>query len=143
MYLSIEQALGIYDELIDCYHNKNGYGSDTAEIYTYRFLPMNPTYSQSWQKEKSIFEDDILEMEKTAAKSLKEIIDIFIKRNPSKVFVKSYDGIDLASSIETDVPFNTWFKRVLSVKSMTDYNRFSHRIHVKVKPIKKRYKHAK
>jgi hypothetical protein len=136
MYLSIEQALGIYDELIDCYHNKNGYGGDTAEIYTYRFLPMSSTYSQSWSKEKSMFEEDILSMEKKAAKSLKEIIDIFIERYPSKVFVNAF-----ADAVP--IPFNTWFRKVLSVKSMTDYNRFSHRIHVKVKPIKKRYKRAK
>ncbi len=42
---SMAQALGVWSDLCDAYHGKNGYGGDTAEIYLYRFMPDCPTVS--------------------------------------------------------------------------------------------------
>lgn len=41
--ISMNQALGIWDELWQAYYNDNGYGGDTAEIYAYRLMPNIPT----------------------------------------------------------------------------------------------------
>lgn len=31
------ELMHLWGELLECFHNVNGYGSDTAEIYAYRF----------------------------------------------------------------------------------------------------------
>lgn len=40
--LSMTQALGLWEELVAAYHKKNGFGTDTAEIYLYRLMPCDP-----------------------------------------------------------------------------------------------------
>jgi hypothetical protein len=42
--ISMNQALDIWSELWQAYYGKNGFGSDTAEIYAYRLMAYNPTY---------------------------------------------------------------------------------------------------
>jgi hypothetical protein len=41
--LSMNQALGLWSELESAYYGKNRFGSDTAEIYTYRLMPYTPS----------------------------------------------------------------------------------------------------
>lgn len=41
--LSLTQALGLWEELVEAYHGKNGFGGDTAEIYMYRLMRRDPT----------------------------------------------------------------------------------------------------
>jgi hypothetical protein len=42
---SIDQIVGIWSDLDDCFYGKNSYGSSVAEIYLYRVQPNNPSYS--------------------------------------------------------------------------------------------------
>lgn len=41
--LSMLQALGIWDDLLEAYHGVNRYGGDTAEIYGYRLSERCPS----------------------------------------------------------------------------------------------------
>lgn len=40
--ISMNQALDIWSDLWQAYFGKNGFGSDTAEIYAYRLMPYTP-----------------------------------------------------------------------------------------------------
>ena len=40
--VSLFQALDVWDELVMAYHENNGYGGDTAEIYIYRLMEHHP-----------------------------------------------------------------------------------------------------
>lgn len=45
--LSIVQLLSLWSELEACYYRKNGFGTDTAEIYMYRLCSWEPSYSST------------------------------------------------------------------------------------------------
>ena len=128
MYISIEQALGIYDELFKAYIGENGYGGNTAEIYTYRLLPDSPIYTQTWASIKpgDFSWEETLSLEKKAAQALLDIIDIFILHNNCTVTV---EDPEVAVS-DTFISSGTWLENVLK-----DKYRFAHRIHVRVQKL--------
>lgn len=35
MFITINQAIAFWDQLVACYYKTNGFGSDIAEVYTY------------------------------------------------------------------------------------------------------------
>lgn len=37
------ELMGIWGELVECYHGVNGFGGDTAEIYAYRLCASSPS----------------------------------------------------------------------------------------------------
>lgn len=41
--LSLVQALALWTDLEAAYYGEHGYGSDTAEVYLYRFMPYSPS----------------------------------------------------------------------------------------------------
>jgi hypothetical protein len=43
MYISLEQAVNVYDQLRDAMEGKAGYGSDTIELYAYRLMQNLPS----------------------------------------------------------------------------------------------------
>lgn len=115
MNITIRQALGIYDELINAYHNENGYGGNTAEIYIYRMMECHPTYERTWNTKDSMFNDDNIELETEAFLSLYRIIKEFIRHHDSDIEI---DGMSLEES----------YKVFVTDKS----RRFAHRVHIKV-----------
>ena len=116
MYISIEQALSVYDELVRCYYKENGYGTDVCELYTYKLLPYSSSYSQNWNNPDAIEFLDFLKMERKAAASLKNIVDIFSDNYNCKVLVEDYK-----------ISIYSWYEEV-----MGGTYRFCHRIHLKV-----------
>jgi hypothetical protein len=92
--LSMLQALGIWDDLLEAYHGVNRYGGDTAEIYGYRLSERCPS-------SEAAFPGAILERDTNATQRLKAMIRLFVGcRSDAKVTV---DG----------VPWNRW-KELLS-----------------------------
>ena len=59
MYISIEQAIDVYNDLIDAKNDAHGFGGTVAEIYVYTLMPNSPTYSMKvennkWDEEREI-----------------------------------------------------------------------------------------
>ncbi len=116
--LSMAQALGVWSELEAAYYGKNGFGSDTAEIYAYRLMPRSPRLEateraspglNSYGAQKERHEAYI-----AAAHSLRALILHFEETHVVSVVVRLS---------ETDrVPAAAW---------LSD-NYFDHRLHVTV-----------
>lgn len=108
MYCSINQVVGIWDELRDAMEGKNGFGGDTAEIYAYRLMPNSPSQVLTREGNK----EDIVR----ASKSLVEIIDMFRE---------TYGGNFLINGIN----YRQWQKKYGQT--------FDHRVHVQFKKNRK------
>lgn len=112
MNLTSKQAIDIYDELIHCMNNNNGYGGDTAEIYAYRLWIYSPLLARG--RETIIFQKEHDKIYIDGAKSLCDVIEYFIEKNGSRV----------KSVLIDELNYKTWLKRIK--------NNFQHRSHVKV-----------
>jgi hypothetical protein len=110
MYISIEQAIDIYNDLIDAKNGKHGFGGDVAEIYVYRLLPCQPGYPNV----PAFLQEDVLLMEKKAAEQFHSICYIFSKKHSVDILIDN-------------VQFNDWISKV-----RTGEFRFTHKVHVKV-----------
>lgn len=122
MYCSIHQAVGIWTELLYCYEKRNGFGTDTAEIYAYRLMPYNPT-AVIHGKDK---EEDII----LASKSLIALIDMFCEE---------YDTDFKIVVGRKDIKGGGWKHKLMNRHLwLKKYGHtFDHRIHVEcIKPIK-------
>jgi len=113
MYISIEQAIDIYNDLIDAKNGTHGFGGNVAEIYVYKLMPYSPTYSM--HPEGKIWDDDNRMLEKKAAEDFHSLCYIFSKKHEVSIFI---DGIDM----------HKWISKVRSGEI-----RFYHRVHVEVK----------
>ena len=111
MYISIEQAIDVYEELIEALHGTNGFGGDTAEIYVFRLLPNNPGYDSN----SSYFEEEKKMVEKKAAEQFHTLCHIFSKKHNVDILI---GGIN----------YNDWISKIRTEELM-----FRHRIHVTVK----------
>lgn len=47
LFVSPLQFATLWGELLEAYHGINGFGGDTAELYSYRFQPYSPTVHSS------------------------------------------------------------------------------------------------
>lgn len=47
MYISINQALNFWDELIQCYYGVNGYGGNVCEIYISSMMEHSSLYANN------------------------------------------------------------------------------------------------
>jgi len=84
------QALGIWAELVEAYHGKNGYGGKTAEIYMHRLMPDSPTarlYDPEKDKVDSMFRKAHEARVRNANASLFAILSLFEREWPCRVFV--------------------------------------------------------
>lgn len=48
--LSTVQILSLWTDLWQAYYRDHGFGTDTAEIYTYRLMPFDPMYAEARTK---------------------------------------------------------------------------------------------
>lgn len=112
MYISIEQALEIYDELHHALDGNNGFGGDVAEIYVFRLMPYSPSYSM--HSEGKIWDEENRMLEKKAAEDFHSLCHIFVKKHEASIQI---DKIDL----------HEWIEKIRA----GEY-RFFHRVHVKV-----------
>ena len=82
--LSMLQAIGIWDDLVEAYHGVNGFGGNTAEIYGYRLSERCPSAEAG-------FPGSTDEGDGNATLRLKAVIRLFVeRRSDAKVVV---DGI--------------------------------------------------
>lgn len=116
--LSINQALSIWSDLEQCYYNDNKYGSDTAELYAYRFMPNSPGVEIHYLDlpEDNFHYKRSKEAYLEAAKSLYNILVHFAKVRDCKVLVEYGSG----------------FKSIEKCEGWLLDEIFCHRIHVKI-----------
>lgn len=115
MAISIEQALEIYDELIDAKNGVNGFGGEMAEIYVFRLMPFSPVYSM--ENEGKCWDEENRMMEKKAAEDFHSLCHIFAKKHSVSININ-------------DVDMHQWISKVRSGEF-----RFYHRVHVEVKKL--------
>lgn len=115
MHISIEQALDVYDDLIDALNGVHGFGGNVAEIYCFRIMPNSPTYSM--YNEGKVWDEDNRMLERKVAEDFHSLCYIFAKKHQVSV---SIDGEEI----------NEWIKKIRSGEI-----RFFHRVHVEVKKL--------
>jgi hypothetical protein len=49
MYVTINQAVNFWHELVGCYYSDNGFGGDTAEIYIHTMMEHSNSYAQKME----------------------------------------------------------------------------------------------
>lgn len=115
MYISIEQAIDLYNDLIDAKNGVHGFGGTVAEIYVFKLMPYSPGYNMNHQN--NIFDSENRMIEKKAAEDFHSICYIFSKKHKVSINIDSVDMHEWISKIRIDE-----FK-------------FSHRVHVEVKKL--------
>jgi hypothetical protein len=108
--ITMEQALGVWSDLEQSYFGKSSYGSDTVEIYMYRFMSGAPREVR-WLENPGIFGDMARESYDNANAAMLELFTLFSKMRKARIEV---EGRELGE----------WLKTA----------RFTHRVHVKVTP---------
>ena len=106
MYISIFQAIDVWEHLTNALNKKASHG-DTAEIYAYRLMPYEPKYTQSDKPSSTHCFN--------AANALFNLIIIFMDKHPNiKVFIDDKD-------------YREWYCQIGSD--------FSHRVKVRIEKI--------
>jgi len=113
MYISIEQALSIYEGLIDSLNGKSfGEDGNEVEIFVYKLLPHSPTYSMNIDD--GAFNEENRMIEKKAAEDFHSLCYIFAKKHDADIKI---DGIEIHS----------WISKVRAEEI-----RFFHKVNVSV-----------
>lgn len=111
--LSMVQALSIWSDLEAAYYGKNGFGSNTAEIYIYRAMPYDPIVAS------------LVGVLPESAHARNIGGESYDKANASLCALFSYFSKTREARIEIDgCELGEWLKTA----------RYMHRIHVKVTP---------
>jgi hypothetical protein len=106
----LDEVLRIYGELVECYHHKNSWGGDRAEIYAYRLQRYSP-YLEGNNKESEYATQEREQRNSDAAHALIEICKQFAKDYHCRIRI--YGGTA-----------EQWLKE----KAKT----FDHRVHIEV-----------
>lgn len=117
MYISIEQAMDIYNDLIDAKNGTHGFGGSVAEIYVYKIMPYSPSYSM--HDVGAIWDENNRLLEKKAAEDFHSLCYIFARKH----------GVEIKID---EVELHEWISKI-----RTEELRFFHRVHVEVKKIEK------
>ena len=80
--LPLMELLRLWSELEQCYHGKNGYGGDTAEIYAYRLMRNNPLSQHPRAEEEARREDA-----KQAGMILYDLLHLFARERHCSIKV--------------------------------------------------------
>lgn len=94
---SILESFKIWEELVTAYHSLNGFGGDTAEIYSYRLEPYTPSAHSTHNEAK------IREVSIQAAKSLKDILEEFQQTHECDIFVDEIKLSKWSKAIEENM----------------------------------------
>lgn len=108
------ELMELCGELLEAYHGVNGYGSDTCELYAFRFGKLKEKESFKKEVEKSKFE---------ARDNLFELLEMF-KKSYSCDFVFIFDRFNDAVNL-------TGLQKIKDVW-MQQGGGFEHRCHIKV-----------
>lgn len=113
MNCTIKQAVGIWDELLSSYYDNNGYGGQTAEIYSYRLEEYSPGVHKARDIVPDMFKSDEKRIAVDAAMALLGIIKLFLETHECKITI---EGLTVAQ----------WKKEISKGTGLF------HRYHVKV-----------
>lgn len=89
MYISIEQAIDIYNDLIDAKNGEHRYGGHAAEIYVHRMMPHAPNYEMFDRG--NIFDEDNRMLEKKAAEDFHSLCYIFARKHEVSIKIENLD----------------------------------------------------
>jgi len=110
--VSILELLMLWSELVEAYHGVNGYGSDTAEIYSYRFQQYSPVAHSGIDTDTAISRQK--ELWSSAGQAFVNLVNLFCDQFCCQVEVDCTD-------------WKTW------CHELADGQRtFAHRVHVRV-----------
>jgi hypothetical protein len=120
VYLTVNQALNFWDQLVGCYYNCNTYGGDVCEIYLYTMMEHKPTFAHS---PNSVFvEDEVV----VAKRNILDLIKRF--QNAYDCLVTMENGmIDLAMLPPFELPYPQP-KKVVAPVSKDDHAQAIQRI---------------
>lgn len=89
---SIDQIVGIWSELEECYYDDNGYGGDTAEIYLYRVQHSFPSYVHSGGNYNNpLLGEDFRKFDIDAIKTLFSIFKQFEEKKEVTIEVEEFN----------------------------------------------------
>lgn len=100
MYISIEQAIDVYDDLFQAMNGTHGFGGNEAEIYVFRLLPSNPGYERG--VESPLFGIDNKLSEKKAAEEFHTLCHIFATKHNSDIKINNLQYNDWISKIRIE-----------------------------------------
>jgi hypothetical protein len=115
MHISIEQAIDVYNDLIDAKNGVHGFGGSVAEIYVHRLMPNSPGYNMN--PTGGIFDEDNRMLEKKAAEDFHSLCYIFAKKHSVQININ-------------DVDLHEWISMIRKEEA-----RFYWRVHVEVKKL--------
>jgi len=98
------ELMELWAELNEAYHGINGFGSDTAEIYAYRF-----------QTKYNALESNMNQIQKDNSKKLLELLRLFCSRYDCDCEV---DGIKLLNLTEFDFNWRVQVKIIKKEKEL-------------------------
>lgn len=113
MNCTIRQAIGVWDELVDAYYDRNGFGGQTAEIYSYRLEEYRPSVHLHQFNVPEMFKEDATKIAVDAANTLLELIELFKEKYNCKITI---DGLSISE-------FH---------KEIKKFDGMAHRYHVKI-----------
>lgn len=119
--LSMAQALGIWEELVTAYHQKHGFGTDTAEIYIYRLMPNVP------QLPANTPDESLIQAYRQACRSLVALIKHF-ESTHNEGAAHSHISIRVVLDGGSTSAAATWIEALLDRDSY-----LNHRIQLQVK----------
>ena len=101
MNCTMRQAIGVWDELVNAYHDSNGYGGTTAEIYSYRLEEYSPGV-HSARSELEMYREDAIRISKEAAKTLLWIIKMFKEKYDCDITVEDMTLSEWEEKLDND-----------------------------------------
>jgi hypothetical protein len=100
MYISIEQALSIYEGLIDSLNGESfGEDGNEVEIFVYKLLPHSPTYSMNNYDDD--FDEENRMIEKKAAEDFHSLCYIFTRKHNADIKIDEVEMQEWISKVRT------------------------------------------
>jgi len=87
MNCTIRQAVDVWGELMDAFYDRNGYGGQTAEIYSYRLEQYSPGVHSTPNKVSDMYVEDAIRIAKDAAFALLGLCKLFEEKYNCDIFI--------------------------------------------------------
>lgn len=117
--LSLNQILSLWSDLEAAYWGKNGFGGDTAEIYSYRLMREDPRRSSPSASD-SLKQQAEQESALEAASSLFSLLKLFCEMHECAAFIET--GYDREKRKDIVRRVGPWMKKTVQ----------THRWHIKI-----------
>lgn len=99
--LTTRQLIDLWCQLEDCYHGRNGYGGDTAEIYSYSLQPYSPAAHLTSPGERNgIAGEAQLKAAQIAGHNLQAVCALFEEKRDCTVITGMGESIEMGEPFE-------------------------------------------